>query len=477
MVELQPGNFRPWYELALLQLAADERQSYGETCRKMIESIPPSGMPLIEQFVCWTCSVGRCGTGRLECDHRARRICGGVPPDFDAVPEWAGAACLRAGLYGAAYEELIEADRLLTEPSSTMLSSPAYPWYLLAITCKHLGLDEEAESWYQKARQWHDEVTATENAKIFWNRQATLDLLGEQASALLQADVAIDEESPQVWLGRSAADYRRGAVEAARESLERAVACSGENPGPWVRRAVWRQKAGKTRAAEVAGLERGVALRPWDIEAWMELLEFQRRIGDEERLQSTIQAAVAACVAVVHVSDNTPSSISQLAQKLAAWGFTEESNTVSDQSIAIPSRVLAVNPNDCRAMRQRAEAYANLKQWDKAIEDYSHVIALCPEDSDAWKDRTVARNALRQYKRVIADADEVIRLAPTDYWGYKIRAGAYTAIADYSQAIADYGQAIRLKPKNSTLYVLRGEAYLALVDTTKPWPTVANTLR
>ena len=74
VVELQPGNFRPWYELALLQLMVDDREGYEQTCRRMIQSVAPSGVTTIDEFVAWTCALGAC---RLD-DWAAAHRTGGV---------------------------------------------------------------------------------------------------------------------------------------------------------------------------------------------------------------------------------------------------------------------------------------------------------------------------------------------------------------------------------------------------------------
>ena len=57
VTEMQPGNFRPWYELALLKLKLEDRAGYEKTCRAMINAIPPSRSTLIEQFVTWTAAL------------------------------------------------------------------------------------------------------------------------------------------------------------------------------------------------------------------------------------------------------------------------------------------------------------------------------------------------------------------------------------------------------------------------------------
>jgi tetratricopeptide (TPR) repeat protein len=64
------------------------------------------------------------------------------------------------------------------------------------------------------------------------------------------------------------------------------------------------------------------------------------------------------------------------------------------------------------AYANRAIAYNNLKQYDKAIPDCTEAIRLKPNLALPYVNRGVAYNNLKQYDKAIADLTEAIRLQP-----------------------------------------------------------------
>ena len=73
----------------------------------------------------------------------------------------------------------------------------------------------------------------------------------------------------------------------------------------------------------------------------------------------------------------------------------------------------------------RAKAYADKGDYDKAIIDYTRAIRLNPDDTFAYVDR----------------------------------GKVYTLIGDYDKATIDYTHAIRLHPDNAEAYFGRGKVY------------------
>jgi tetratricopeptide (TPR) repeat protein len=156
--------------------------------------------------------------------------------------------------------------------------------------------------------------------------------------------------------------------------------------------------------------------------------------------------------------------------------------------------VIARDPKDVRAHRERGEAWFNKKDYDRAIADYDQAIVLDPKDARAYLGRGFAYGRKRDFDRTIADLDRAIALDPKDPYAYVrrgsfcvsirheydraiadansaitlaskyaaaylIRGTAYDRKGDHGQAIADYGQAITLAPKDALNYQIRGNAY------------------
>jgi tetratricopeptide (TPR) repeat protein len=123
-------------------------------------------------------------------------------------------------------------------------------------------------------------------------------------------------------------------------------------------------------------------------------------------------------------------------------------------------------PEDAKAWRQRAEAYAQLKQWDRAIEDYGQVIKLKPDDAEAWSQRAEAYAQLKQWEQAIASLRKALELDPkkaTELVPKSVMAHANLgkALRDQGkleEAVASYRKAIELDPKRTWLHTDLGSA-------------------
>jgi tetratricopeptide (TPR) repeat protein len=62
----------------------------------------------------------------------------------------------------------------------------------------------------------------------------------------------------------------------------------------------------------------------------------------------------------------------------------------------------------------RGLAYAKLKQFEKAIQDYDQAIELNPKDFNAFNNRGPAYAKLKQFEKAIQDYNQAIELNPKD---------------------------------------------------------------
>jgi len=110
------------------------------------------------------------------------------------------------------------------------------------------------------------------------------------------------------------------------------------------------------------------------------------------------------------------------------------------QSGTLDAKTLAV------AFYNRGAAYADNKDYDRAIADNDQAIRLDPSSAIAFYNRGVAYADKKDYDRAIADYDQAIRLDPNYAHAFNNRGVAYESKKDYDRAIADYDQAIRIDP-------------------------------
>ncbi len=107
----------------------------------------------------------------------------------------------------------------------------------------------------------------------------------------------------------------------------------------------------------------------------------------------------------------------------------------------------------------RGAAYANSKQYDKAISDYSKAIKLNPEFATSYYNRAIAYTNNGQYDEAISDFNKVIELSPKDSAAYVGRATALANKKLYDQAILDFTMAIELNPNETAAYHNRAMVY------------------
>ncbi len=106
----------------------------------------------------------------------------------------------------------------------------------------------------------------------------------------------------------------------------------------------------------------------------------------------------------------------------------------------------------------RARAYAEVRDYRRALADLSRAIRLQPKNGAHYVERARLYLVRDQFTRAIRDLDRAINIKPTARM-YRERAWALAEIGEFTRAIADFNAAIRLQPAASDLYVDRGVLY------------------
>ncbi len=194
-LELQPALLIAWQVRAVLRLAQRDRAGYRQTCASILERYGKTEQPSTAWTVAWICALAPGATAEPDrlvqlAETSVYFDSSYIDPDLRYNYARArGAALLRAGLYGAAQEQLNEAAQMRKWDTPTT-------WLLLAIAHHHLGQPEEAREWLGKAVQWVEEsmqqaperraIPTFSWHRVGWAERQTFQLLRREAEELIQ---------------------------------------------------------------------------------------------------------------------------------------------------------------------------------------------------------------------------------------------------------------------------------------------------
>jgi len=143
-----------------------------------------------------------------------------------------------------------------------------------------------------------------------------------------------------------------------------------------------------------------------------------------------------------------------------AWVDKQDDN----RAIADYNDSIRLNPSYAVAYANRALVWLRKKEYDRALADFDEAILLDPANPSPYSDRGLTYFRKGDYNRAIVDYNEAIRRRPTYAVAYSNRASAWLRKEDYDQAVADYGHAIRLDPGSGHAFSGRAEAFFMKRD-------------
>lgn len=147
------------------------------------------------------------------------------------------------------------------------------------------------------------------------------------------------------------------------------------------------------------------------------------------------------------------------------------------RAIADYDEAIRLDRRHAKPFANRGDAYSRQRDFTHAISDFDQAIRIDPQYTPAIFGRAVAYYALRDYGRAIADYDDVIRLDPHLAIAYSNRGNAHHQRQDTARAIADYDEAIQLDPQLVQAFLERGDAYRAQRDYVRAIADYSETIR
>jgi tetratricopeptide (TPR) repeat protein len=129
------------------------------------------------------------------------------------------------------------------------------------------------------------------------------------------------------------------------------------------------------------------------------------------------------------------------------------------EAIPLYTKAIELDASDAEAFSNRARAWLETDEFDKAVDDCTEAIRLKPGDIEAYVTRAEARSEKGEYDTAIADCNQAAALRPNDSSAYYFRGVAWDRKGNHDRAIKDFTEAIRLDPKDAEYYHGRANAW------------------
>ena len=117
------------------------------------------------------------------------------------------------------------------------------------------------------------------------------------------------------------------------------------------------------------------------------------------------------------------------------------------------------------AYNNRGNAYDEIGQFNRAVQDYDRAIGLDPSDINAFVNRGFAYGNLGQYTLSLGDYDRAIELNPNNATAWQSRCDAKARAGQFAEALPDCQQTLRLDPDSAIATYSRGLIYEGDGDT------------
>jgi tetratricopeptide (TPR) repeat protein len=140
-------------------------------------------------------------------------------------------------------------------------------------------------------------------------------------------------------------------------------------------------------------------------------------------------------------------------------GKLYQNNNDYKQAIEEYTSAIHFDPNLADAYLERANCYAELKQWDKSITDLNLVIQKEADNESAYFSRGWCYENKENYAEAASDFAKAIELKPHEGNNHLHRGWCLLQMDRTDDAITEYSQAIKLEPDKGLNYHYRATAY------------------
>jgi len=131
-----------------------------------------------------------------------------------------------------------------------------------------------------------------------------------------------------------------------------------------------------------------------------------------------------------------------LAQAFWEKAFLSDRKQDMKSVIATLTEYLKLKPRHANAWYNMGNAYANLKQYEKAIECYNKAVEIKPDMHEALNNIGNAYAGLKQYEKAIECYNKAVEIKPNKHEALNNMGNAYAKLKQYDKSIECYTEAI-----------------------------------
>ncbi|MFZ2068208.1 MAG: tetratricopeptide repeat protein [Xanthobacteraceae bacterium] len=140
-------------------------------------------------------------------------------------------------------------------------------------------------------------------------------------------------------------------------------------------------------------------------------------------------------------------------------GQAHSNNEDYKAAIADYSDAIRLNAKFALARVNRSDAYAEVHDFDHAIDDASEALKIDPNNAQAFNARCWARTAAnRDLPDALKDCDQALHITPNYSTAFENRAFTYLRLGQFDKAIADFDSTLKIDPQNADVLYGRGLA-------------------
>lgn len=181
------------------------------------------------------------------------------------------------------------------------------------------------------------------------------------------------------------------------------------------------------------------------------------------RLYRLISAGALCLVAGMFCAQ--PANAAITAKQYWEKGLQEAGNRLYIDAVASYSQAIRMNKGEigmadvARIFHHRGEAYAGMKDDEKALSDFGNAISMDDTNPEFYLSRGALYLEREKFELAQEDFGAAVKLDPKNGAAYARRGQASLAAGDHDRAIGDFEAVLGIEPKNSAVLYPLGLAY------------------